>query len=182
MLVYLAGPIDLVTEGQRSAWREKFATELAARQISSFNPAAAFRFIPQNKSDAESLVEINKEAMLRTDFVVLVMGKDMPSIGTPIELYLVKQHKIPHCVIWEPSLDSFDDDSAKTSTPEPVLPAYVHGLADRVFTRFDSALDYIVQYGKLRNSVPDYYQPIVRLSPNRGNEEEEIAFVNRGND
>jgi hypothetical protein len=151
MLVYLGGPIDLVSDGERSGWREMMKNELASRGISSFDPAAAFRYMPHS-DDARVLIDINKKAMCSCDFAVFVMGSTMPSVGTPIELYMATQYGINHCVIWEPDHQSFRSGESV----HPVagnLPAYVKGFAQHVFHRFDVALDHIVEHKKRRVSV-----------------------------
>lgn len=150
-IVYLGGPIDLVSGEQRNKWRERFADELASRRISSFNPASAFKLILQNKEDAEMLIEINKSALSNSNFAVFLMGKDMPSIGTPMELLMARQMGIPHLVIWEPKISSFTDEIKYKPLPKS-LPAYIHGLADQVVYRFDDALDKIVEWERKRSS------------------------------
>lgn len=142
-MIYLAGPIDLVTKQESSTWREKFANELASRGMSSFNPASAFKLILDNEDDAKTLVNINTAALHQTDFVVFVMGKTIPSIGTPMELFMAHMHDIPHVVVWEPQIQSFD--SKLPSSPPVVVPAYISAFAQHVVYRFDDALDYIVQ-------------------------------------
>lgn len=148
MIVYLAGPIDLVSDGVRTTWRNTMKNELASRGISSFDPSSAFRYLPQDKKDAKKLIEINEHAMRSCDFVVFVMGSKTPSIGTPIELHIADRYDIPHCVIWEPTLESFDGGGAKRAGVK--LPAYIQGLANYVFHRFDHALDHIVSYSRGR--------------------------------
>lgn len=150
MLIYLAGAIDLVDSKGRHGWREKMKDELAARGMSSFDPSTAFRFIARNYDDAAKLIRINRKAMLDCDIVVMVMGKSMPSVGTPMELYMCMEANHPVVVVWEPDIKSFDgEEPDKERSP---LPAYIsgfihtHGL--KVFTRFDEVLDYLVEYNR----------------------------------
>lgn len=146
MLVYLAGPIDLVSDGERNEWRERFARELVGRNISSFNPASAFSYVPSNKATAEALIKINKAAMFACDFAVVVMGKNMPSVGTPIELKMLADINMPHVVVWEPTMESFETPMVKFKKAVPNLPAYVQGLADKVVHRFDDAIEEIINW------------------------------------
>jgi hypothetical protein len=151
MIVYLAGPIDLVDGEQRNAWRERFSGELQNMGISTFNPAAAFGYVPASREDAQTLIDINKRAMLFCDFTVIVMGRSMPSIGTPIELYMLHQARKPHVVVWEPSIDSFGSEKIGKRVAHPPLPAYVQGLADKVVHRFGDAIGCVLDYrDKLR--------------------------------
>lgn len=152
MMIYLGGAIDLVSGETRNAWREKFAGILMSEYgISSFNPAAAFNFnVAGDAEDAEKLIEINRRAMLTCDLAVFVMASDQPSIGTPMELLMAKQEGLPHIVIWNPSIKSFDPLFIQA---EPnMLPAYINGIADEIVYTFDGALAKITQIGAAVNT------------------------------
>jgi hypothetical protein len=152
MLVYLAGPIDLVNGEQRNEWRERFARELTGRNISSFNPASAFNYTPGDRKTARQLIDINKAAMFACDFAVVVMGRDMPSVGTPIELKMLSDINMPHVVVWEPAMESFDDIHSKRRI-KPTLPAYVQGLADKVVYRFDDAISALIEWDRRNRDI-----------------------------
>lgn len=156
MLVYLGGPIDLVSDTEAKNWRSKFAQDLAAREISSFNPATAFRYCGGSGDSraAKKLIKINREALLASDFAVFVMDKNTPSIGTPMELLMAEENGIPHVVIWRSGGQ---------------LPAYVAGMADKVVSMFDHALSHIVQYAdkhKLRPMMATLKDAEERLGTN----------------
>lgn len=134
MLVYLGGPIDLVSDKDRVNWRWDMKKELIGREISSFDPCSAFKINPCDKGVAENLVDINKMAMLNCDFAVFVMSREMPSIGTPIELYMASENGLPHVVIW---------------LSDGPFPAYISGLADTVVRNFDDAMHEIIKFRKM---------------------------------
>jgi len=124
ILVYLGGPIDLVTDEERTDWRSKLKFILQAEGISSFDPCAAFNINLTDRSDCARLVEINERALGTCDTAVFVMSKSQPSIGTPIEMFAAHHMGKQAIVVWN---------------DEGPLPAYVTNYAGVVVRTIDEA-------------------------------------------
>lgn len=87
MLVYLAGPIDLVDQDTSHSWRTKAAAKLVARGCGVFSPAHAFQLPfepPPDRDMALSVLDINKAALNICD--ALLGNLEGTTIGTPIEI------------------------------------------------------------------------------------------------
>lgn len=94
MLVYLAGPVDAVTEDTARNWRAEASDRLSRAGISTFSPAHAFTLGDSDKDTCERLIEINERALL-SSHAVLAMLDGGPSFGTPIECVTAWQAEIP---------------------------------------------------------------------------------------
>jgi len=136
MLVFLAGAIDLIPEDEARNWRDIMKAELQVAGISSFDPAAAFRYIISGatRQDSKKLMNINYNAIQQCDAAIIVMSKNIPSIGTPMELLLCHQEGIRNVVVWNPNGTEID---------KAHIPAYINGLADQVVGSFDEALEIV---------------------------------------
>lgn len=76
------------------------------------------------------MIKINEHNLLASDIVIVLLSKDHPSIGTPIELYLANIHNVPNIVV-------FDGEK---------IPAYILGLADAIRRDINSAIKYVLDY------------------------------------
>ena len=119
MMVYLAGAIDMIQDGDvAKTWKVKANKELNEYRISTIDPAGTFsmasqitRYLNEDKfkefmRDAKKLYDINGYNMFSSDVVLMRLG-DEPTIGTPMELMMLAEHynkavldKSPFLVIW----------------------------------------------------------------------------------
>ena len=119
MMVYLAGAIDMIQDGDvAKTWKVKANKELNEYRISTIDPAGTFHMASQIKRypngdkfnefvrDAKKLYDINGYNMFSSDVVLMRLG-DEPTIGTPMELMMLAEHhnkavldKSPFLVIW----------------------------------------------------------------------------------
>ena len=137
MICYLAGPIDLAKEGFQG-WKTECKKVLSKNGITCIDPAGTFTYAQsRDKKDrigtAKALIDINKYNLIRSDVAIILISKTVPSVGTPIELSICAEHKIPHIVVMDTDING-------------PLPAYVEGLADRVTNNIDSALDWVIDH------------------------------------
>jgi hypothetical protein len=101
MMVYLAGAIDMVSKEEGANWRLDAIERLGSMGISTFNPMSAFGYVDlDNREAARALVQINEAALRSCHAALFVMSPDKPSIGTPIELAICHNERIPHVVLW----------------------------------------------------------------------------------
>ena len=122
MMLYLAGAIDMIQDRKdgdvTKTWKAKAKEDLANNRISTIDPAATFNMASQITRypnldrfdefvrDAKKLADINGYNMFASDVVLMRLG-DEPTIGTPIELIMLAEHrdkalidKSPFLVIW----------------------------------------------------------------------------------
>jgi len=83
-LVYLAGPIDAITEGQANGWRRNLSEELLAAGITCYNPAS-FTFGGGSRA-ARFVLEVNESALEKCDLLVAFIPPDVATVGTVMEL------------------------------------------------------------------------------------------------
>ena len=139
MICYLAGPIDLAKEGFQN-WKKECKEVLPKCGITCVDPAGTFTYAQsKDRKDrigtAKALIDINKYNLIRSDVAIILISKTVPSVGTPIELAICAEHKIPHVVVMDIDADG-------------PLPAYVEGLADKVVNNIDSAMEWVIDYVK----------------------------------
>lgn len=138
-LVYLAGAIDLVDENGRNDWRTEAKKILNRCGISAIDPTGTFSYVRSSneldrKITSSKLIEINRNNMLMADIALIVLDKNKPSIGTPIELWMCVEAKKDIVVLWNSGSEDF-------------IPAYIEGLVnphDIVFN-LESAIDLVVK-------------------------------------
>lgn len=124
MLVYLAGPIDMAA-GENHF--RAMADVMKDFGISCYNPRAAYAGLnTQDKTDVARMITVNKLALYNSSAVVMMMRHDVPSVGTPIELYMAHQNHTPILAIW-------------TGTPT-ATPAYLSHYADIVYGSLDELI------------------------------------------
>lgn len=95
MLVYLAGPIDLVSDEERLNWREFAQEELMKADIATFSPVHAFKAVTDEADEktCEAIINVNDTAVRSADVVLAnLTGK---SYGTPLECQLARECQIP---------------------------------------------------------------------------------------
>ena len=149
IICYLAGPIDLSKEGFQN-WKSECKSTLAKHGITSIDPAGTFTYAQSNnKADrigtAQSLMAINEFNLINSDVAIIYISRSVPSVGTPIELKICADRKIPHVVVI-------------TGDPNLPLPAYVEGLANDVVYSTSQALEWVINFvnGELKNN-PEYH-------------------------
>jgi len=96
-LVYLAGPVDLDPTDNKYRWREQAVQLLAAYNICSYSPAAAFYWVG-GSAGAEKLIRINIAALEQSDAVLLHLN-ERPTVGSLRELQLAVDLRKP-VVLW----------------------------------------------------------------------------------
>jgi len=97
-LVYLAGPIDLSTPKESTKWREVVAKALSEYNICTFSPAHAFNWVGDDVG-AQKLIDINYEALRKSDAFFLYLPDDVQTVGSLIELKIASDLEKP-IVIW----------------------------------------------------------------------------------
>lgn len=137
MVVYLAGPIDLVNKDFQN-WKEECKKVFNKRGITCVDPAGTFAYARSKnerdrKETSRKLIKINENNLLQSDFALIVLSRSASSIGTPIELNFCRENGIPHVVF-------FDGD------PNGMLPAYIEGLADTVKYTLDGTMEYVINW------------------------------------
>lgn len=135
MLVYLAGPIDLVPPEFQN-WKREVKEKLKEYGITTVDPSGTFVYAQSPnwydaKETARKLISINEHNLIICDMVIILFSKNAPSVGTPIELYLTHKHNIPHVVIYNDNKN---------------LPAYLIGLSNEIVYNINDAIKYVVQY------------------------------------
>lgn len=138
-LVYLAGAIDLVDEKQRNNWRTSVKECLNEHGISTIDPTGTFSYVRSNnewdrRKTSLDLIKINKANMMMADVVLVVLSKNKPSIGTPIELWMCAEAKKEVVVFWDTDSTDF-------------IPAYIEGLVrpnDIVFS-LERAIELVIE-------------------------------------
>lgn len=134
-LVFLSGAIDLAKDGYQD-WKSAVKKELATHNIGTVDPAGTFNYAInldspyEHRHTAEALININHHALINSDFALILLDQDTPSIGTPIELYMCMMHNVPNVVVWNGDR----------------YPAYVYGLADHVVSSVEEALSIILEH------------------------------------
>lgn len=152
MICYLAGPIDLSKEGFQN-WKGECKSALAKHGITSIDPAGTFTYAQsKNKADrigtAQSLMAINEFNLINSDVAIIYISRNVPSVGTPIELKICADRKIPHVVVI-------------TGDPKLPLPAYVEGLAKNVVYNISQALEWVITHvGNELKDNPEYHTNI----------------------
>lgn len=149
IICYLAGPIDLSKEGFQN-WKGICKDTLAKHGITSIDPAGTFTYAQSNnKADrigtAQSLMAINEFNLVNSDVAIIYISRSVPSIGTPIELKICADRKIPHVVVI-------------AGDPKLPLPAYVEGLAQHIVYNMDQALEWVIDFvrDEIENN-PEYH-------------------------
>jgi dUTP pyrophosphatase len=115
-MIYLAGPIDFVSEQDGKNWREiasGYLGDLAG--MATFTPAHAFGGAALGDPDA--VRDINMAALGRCEAVLAAVWPQTPSWGTPIEIWEA-WHQNKAVVIW------LGGESAE----EKALPMYLRGI------------------------------------------------------
>ena len=147
MIVYLGGAIDLAgPKGQD--WKTKVKEELKNKGITCIDPAGAFSYARSNNKEdrvgtAQTIIAINKFSLENSNMAIIVINKNVPSVGTPIELKLCADELIPHVVVW----DGHHQE----------LPVYVEGLANKIVYTLEDAIKWAIEYKYSEiNNNPDY--------------------------
>lgn len=138
-LVYLAGAIDLVSKEERNNWRTDAKKVLNEYGISTIDPTGTFSYVrseseQDRRKTSLDLIKINKMNMMMADVVLIVLSKDKPSIGTPIELWMCAEAKKEVVVLWD-------------ANPTDFIPAYIEGLVhprDIVYN-FERAMELVIE-------------------------------------
>lgn len=138
-LVYLAGAIDLVSAEERNNWRTEAKDVLNKYGISTIDPTGTFSYVRSESSidrikTSKDLIEINRVNMMMSDIVLIVLSKDKPSIGTPIELWMCAEADKEVVVLWDANPDDF-------------IPAYIEGLVNprNIVHTFDNAMELVIE-------------------------------------
>lgn len=118
-------------------WKQKTKIILQKYGITCVDPAGTFSYATtgnrrEDINTAKKLIKINEQNLLTCDIAIILLSKNHPSVGTPIELYLANINKIPNIVV-------FDDGK---------IPAYILGLADTIRYDMESAIEYIINFQK----------------------------------
>lgn len=137
MLVYLAGAIDLVSKEDRNNWRTDAKEALNKVGISTVDPTGTFTYVKsgieiEDAKTSKDLIRINKMNMDMSDIVLMVLSKKLPSIGTPIELYMCHEANKEIVVLWDGDMN--------------FIPAYIEGLVNRknIVGTFDQAIELVI--------------------------------------
>jgi nucleoside 2-deoxyribosyltransferase len=93
-LVYLAGPIDFDTSKDKKVWRDIAAKRLKDKGICTFSPLNAFSWKPGMKAQ-QKIIDINERALLESDVILMCLPKDVPTIGSVVELVLAERSGVP---------------------------------------------------------------------------------------
>lgn len=87
MFVYLAHPIDLAS---RTSWLGSVLVGLSQLMvdagIGAFRPGEAYLAQPSDNRHAKYIQELNNIAIHQADGLVAVLVKDVPTLGTPVEI------------------------------------------------------------------------------------------------
>ena len=140
-IVYLAGPIDLVSVTKARHWREIATDRLSSAGYSIYNPVGAFFVSTLTRPVAKSIVSINNNAMRHSHLFLFAIDDETPSIGTPMELLMLhEQRRINDVFVWY---------TKKKSKP---IPAYLqaHVREDRLFDTLEEAIDAIKAHDQLQ--------------------------------
>ncbi len=100
-MVYLAGPIDLSGESG-PAEREQVALTLKKSGISSYHPEKAFTWAGVN---GERIIDINMEALLCCDAMLLCWDGVTPTVGSFRELQFCIENGIPVVVLLDAAVN-----------------------------------------------------------------------------
>ena len=132
--VFLSGAIDL-TNKEYQNWKFEVCNQLAKENIGVIDPAGTFNYVvnglnhEEHRETAKSLINVNYHSLMNSDCAIIVLDENVPSIGTPIELFLCAQQEIPHVVVW-------------TGQRKP---AYVYGLAETIVDNIEDAIEYAIE-------------------------------------
>jgi len=96
-LAFLSGPIDDVDEYEAQTWRETLGRHLLKLGVSVFDPAKAFKIA--NGLSAEAVIDINKEAIRRSNLMIANMSGEGRGFGTIREIEFARSLKIPVIII-----------------------------------------------------------------------------------
>ncbi|MEM3041508.1 MAG: nucleoside 2-deoxyribosyltransferase [Nitrososphaerota archaeon] len=86
--VYLAGPIFSVSPERAKSWREVAAT-LLVDTAEVANPMIV------SETDPKRIVEHDLEMILSCNAVLALVDLEIPSWGTPMEIFFASRHGIP---------------------------------------------------------------------------------------
>ena len=95
LVIYAAGPVDLGQDVPN--WRAQLMTKLNEKGVSAvlFDPATAYKTsawgTKQNLQRSKYIEEINWQALRNANVFVVCLPKDVPSVGTPIELDIAER-------------------------------------------------------------------------------------------
>lgn len=162
-IVYMAGAIDLVDGDNRTSWRDEATAVFNDEGIAVYNPVGAFGAVLNNKKVAESIVAINAAALDECDHIIFVMGKDYPSVGTPIELFMAHQKDLKYTVVWNPIIGR----GHGTYKDNEDLPIYIRHFAGprAIFKSIDDAIGSILialDGDRPRMPAPPFMPPMPR--------------------
>ena len=98
MLIYLAGPIDQVSDEDGAEWRMMATEALAQMGVASFDPRAAYG---RGRADLRRVMEINFAAVRASTGILAYYLPDLPTVGTWLELGYARAVG-KRVVIWGP--------------------------------------------------------------------------------
>ena len=138
-MVFLSGAIDLAKGEHRHNWRNEAKQKLNRFGITTVDPSLTFNYSKTGNAEldqitAMKLIDMDKYNMMMCDMTIMVLSKDVPSIGTPIEMYMLHEAERPLIVVWEGDMN--------------FIPAYITGLVPRknIVNDLDVAIEMVVDY------------------------------------
>lgn len=94
MLVYLCGPIDQCSDKlEVYNWRDAVKAKLKLYNFNIYDAASAFT-ISNCRQDFDSLYLINEIALQQSDVIFVNLPKIF-TVGTPVELHMAFERRIP---------------------------------------------------------------------------------------
>jgi nucleoside 2-deoxyribosyltransferase len=128
--VYLAGPINEVTEENTRSWREIASEMLSLYDIKTLNPLRGKENYKAILYTPSEIVVRDKQDIKNSDLVLANMSVKTPLIGTSMEIGYAWEHGIP-VVVWS--------DWAHEHY-------WIRYHSVKVLHSLDACVDYIVSY------------------------------------
>jgi len=125
LLVYLGGPIEYATDEQQHNWRAEATAALEAAGHAVINPCGKAGW------DDHEIVEQDLRDLQRADILLAWVPKDVPMMGTPMEIFYFSR------ILGKPAVTWGRDDS------NPWLWAHT----ENEWEKLSDALLYIEQWG-----------------------------------
>lgn len=108
LMVYVAAPIDQQVPGTWTAVRDQIRPVLLHRQMSAFWPMYAFT-VGLGVQPDERIEQINRAALQRSDAVLALVPKGVPTIGVPREIEAARAAGKPVAVLTDADTFSLQD-------------------------------------------------------------------------
>lgn len=118
-MVYLAGPIDMISEVDAREWREMVTENLVSEKWATFSPFGA---VGNGPCGPGRTVQICLAAVLICDAVIVRLPVNAPAFGSIRELEYAKAHGKP-VVVWSDWVDAslFSQDLVVVRTLDEVI-------------------------------------------------------------